>query len=120
MPEFQSQEFLFHRIKELLPPHASLVDTVAEILHISSDSAYRRIRGETPVDGSSGYSAEEIYHIRHHSLFVPRDFDLSPYFSIVKPTIAAGFNYKTLVWSDQEAGKGGQSGVQSAVNYKKS
>lgn len=49
MPDYQSQEFLFHRIKELLPPHASLVDTVAEILHISSDSAYRRIRGETPV-----------------------------------------------------------------------
>ena len=49
MPDYQSQEFLFQRIKELLPPHASLVDTVAEILHISSDSAYRRIRGETPV-----------------------------------------------------------------------
>lgn len=49
MPDYQSQEFLFRRIKELLPPHASLVDTLAEILHISSDSAYRRIRGETPV-----------------------------------------------------------------------
>ena len=49
MPDFQSQEFLFRRIKELLPVNASLVDTVAEILHISSDSAYRRIRGETPV-----------------------------------------------------------------------
>lgn len=49
MPEYQSQEFLFQRIKELLPPHVSLVDVVAETLHISSDSAYRRIRGETPV-----------------------------------------------------------------------
>lgn len=49
MPEYQSQEFLFQRIKELLPPHTSLVDQVAEILHISADSAYRRIRGETPV-----------------------------------------------------------------------
>ncbi len=49
MPNYPSQEFLFQRIKELLPPHASLVDSVAEILHISSDSAYRRIRGETPV-----------------------------------------------------------------------
>jgi hypothetical protein len=49
MPDYQSQEFLFQRIKELLPPHASLVDTVASILHVSSDSAYRRIRGETPV-----------------------------------------------------------------------
>jgi hypothetical protein len=49
MPNYQSQEFLFQRIKELLPPHASLVDTVANILHVSSDSAYRRIRGETPL-----------------------------------------------------------------------
>jgi plasmid maintenance system antidote protein VapI len=49
MPDYQSQEFLFQRIKEILPPHASLVDTVAEILHVSSDSAYRRIRGDTPV-----------------------------------------------------------------------
>jgi hypothetical protein len=49
MPDYQSQEFLFQRIKELLPPHASLVDTVASILHVSSDSAYRRIRGETPM-----------------------------------------------------------------------
>ena len=49
MPDYQSQEFLFQRIKELLPPHASLVDSVASILHVSSDSAYRRIRGETPL-----------------------------------------------------------------------
>jgi len=49
MPDYQSQEFLFQRIKELLPPHASLVDMVAETLHVSSDSAYRRIRGETPL-----------------------------------------------------------------------
>ena len=49
MPKFQSQEFLFQHIKELLPKHVSLVDTVAEILHISSDSSYRRIRGDTPV-----------------------------------------------------------------------
>ena len=49
MPDYQSQEFLFQRIKELLPPHVSMVDSVADILHVSSDSAYRRIRGETPV-----------------------------------------------------------------------
>jgi len=49
MPDYQSQEFLFRRIKELLPPHISLVDKVAEILHVSSDSAYRRIRSETPL-----------------------------------------------------------------------
>jgi len=42
----------------------------------------------------------EILHIRHHSLFTPRDFDISPYFEIVKPTIAHGFDHRTLVWDD--------------------
>lgn len=46
---YQAQEFLFQRIKEMLPPHISLVDAVAEILHVSTDSSYRRIRGETPL-----------------------------------------------------------------------
>jgi hypothetical protein len=49
MPGYPSQEFLFQRIKELLPPHASLVDSVAGILNLSTDSSYRRIRSETPL-----------------------------------------------------------------------
>lgn len=50
---------------------------------------------------------EEIYHIRHHSLFTPRDFDISPFFNIIKPTIGNGFDYHSLAWSDaiQEPGK---------------
>jgi hypothetical protein len=44
-----AQEFLFQRIKEMLPQNASLVETVADVLHLSSDSAYRRIRNETPL-----------------------------------------------------------------------
>jgi hypothetical protein len=49
MPTDQAQEFLFQRIKELIPPDASMVDVVSGILHVSTDSAYRRIRGETPM-----------------------------------------------------------------------
>lgn len=37
---------IFRRIRDQLPGHVSLVDEVAEILGISNDSAYRRIRGE--------------------------------------------------------------------------
>ncbi|MBI3937880.1 MAG: lipo-like protein [Betaproteobacteria bacterium] len=44
------------------------------------------------------HCVQEILHIRHHSLFAPRDFDISPYFEVVKPTIEAGFDYKSLVW----------------------
>jgi hypothetical protein len=50
----------------------------------------------------SGYSRQEILHIRHHSLYTPRDFDLSPYFRIVKPTIETGFDYTRLVWGAGE------------------
>ena len=40
----------------------------------------------------------EIYRIRHHSLYTPRDFDISPFFDIVKPTIKNGFDYRSLNW----------------------
>ena len=41
----------------------------------------------------------EIMHIRHHSLFVPRDFDVSPYFEIVKPSINPDLDYRQLEWA---------------------
>lgn len=41
----------------------------------------------------------EQLHIRHHSLFVPRDFDVSPYFAIIKPNMVNGFDYRTLRWN---------------------
>jgi hypothetical protein len=43
----------------------------------------------------------EIMHIRHHSLFTPRDFDVSPYFSIVKPTIEKRPDYRCLEWNQE-------------------
>ncbi len=42
----------------------------------------------------------EILHIRDTSLYMPRDFDISPYFDIIKPTIAFGFDYTALHWAD--------------------
>lgn len=44
---------------------------------------------------------EEILHIRHHSLYMPRDFDISPYFAVVKPTLESGFDYRALTWAEQ-------------------
>lgn len=45
----------------------------------------------------------DILYIRHYSLYMPRDFDISPYFQVVKPTIEKGFNYKGLTWEDSPA-----------------
>jgi hypothetical protein len=33
---------------------------------------------------------------------MPRDFDISPYFEIVKPTIVHGFDYTALHWADKQ------------------
>lgn len=38
----------------------------------------------------------------HHTHFTPRDFDLSPYFNIVKPTLNRGFDYKSIQWDDEK------------------
>lgn len=43
---------------------------------------------------------DEILRVRHHSLFVPRDFDVSPYFDVIKPTLVAGFDHRSLAWRD--------------------
>lgn len=43
----------------------------------------------------------EILLARHYSHFTSRDFDLSPYFAIVKPAIEQHFDYKTLKWEKE-------------------
>jgi hypothetical protein len=45
---------------------------------------------------------QEILHIRHFSLFAPRDFDVSPYFEVVKPSLLHGFDYRALRWHDTQ------------------
>src|SRR3981189_1830103 len=50
----------------------------------------------------SKQARREILHIRDSSLYMPRDFDISPYFEIVKPTIVQGFDYTALHWADKQ------------------
>jgi permuted papain-like amidase YaeF/Yiix C92 family enzyme len=50
----------------------------------------------------SRQARREILHIRDSSLYMPRDFDISPYFEIVKPTIVRGFDYTALHWADKQ------------------
>jgi hypothetical protein len=45
----------------------------------------------------SPYVAGESLLIRREGLFTPRDFDISPYFEVVKPSIESGFNFRR--WS---------------------
>ena len=45
-------------------------------------------------------SGELHYQHRHYSHYVPRDFDLSPYFRVVKPSLELGFDFHKINWSE--------------------
>ncbi|WP_292457131.1 lipo-like protein [Methylibium sp.] len=76
----------------------------------------QRPRGDPMCPGC----VDEILHVRHHSLFVPRDFDVSPYFEVIKPTLACGFDHHALAWADRPesralAGPGASDAARSTV-----
>jgi hypothetical protein len=50
MKNNEIQQQLFAVLKEKQPAHLSLVDELGELLDLSADSVYRRIRGEKPID----------------------------------------------------------------------
>ena len=52
----------------------------------------------TAMQGRKGSSQLDVMLRKHHSHFTPRDFDLSPYFAVIKPTLNAGFDYKKIQW----------------------
>lgn len=60
MESVNIQVSFFQHIKSLLPQHKSLVDEIADLLEISNDSSYRRIRGEKPI------SLDEIGKLAAH------------------------------------------------------
>ena len=70
MPSQIQSKFL-EEVKTKLAPNLSFVDELAELLHISRDSAYRRIRGETVL------SLDEI-RLLTHKYHISLDDFLSP------------------------------------------
>jgi hypothetical protein len=47
-------------------------------------------------EAGSRTQLRETMHILHHSLYVPRDFDVSPFFAIIKPTLELTTNPRQL------------------------
>jgi hypothetical protein len=55
----------------------------------------------------------EVQHIRHYRLFVPRDFDVSPYFTIIKPSLC--HDYRSLAWVDADQPIGIESPARFSI-----
>ena len=49
----------------------------------------------SPCDLGQGGEVPQFYR-RHFTHFTPRDFDLSPYFEVVKPTLVQGFDHRNF------------------------
>ena len=66
---------------------SALIAQAFEHVHYPILPKITRLESET--------ARREILEIRHSSLYAPRDFDISPYFALVKPTIERGFDYRS-------------------------
>jgi hypothetical protein len=75
---------------------SSLIARTFQSVHYPILPIVEETRQGEPVRTRRG---DEVLHIRHHSLFTPRDFDVSPYFDIVKPRLACGFDPYALTWA---------------------
>lgn len=62
-PSSSLQKLLFQAIKEHIPSHVSFVHDISELLGISYDSAYRRIRGEKEMTLTEVQTLCSHYHI---------------------------------------------------------
>lgn len=55
-----------------------------------------------PRRGPEGDDGEvPVFYRRHFTHYTPRDFDLSPYFRVVKPTIEQHFDFRTMNWNER-------------------
>lgn len=78
-----SQKKFLNKIKDTIPQNLSLVDELADLLEISNDSAYRRLRGETLL------TIDEIEKICIHFKVSFDPFEL-------QKTESVTFNYRNL------------------------
>jgi hypothetical protein len=60
---------------------------------------YPILAQDSPGSMDEAKVVEKSLCFRHPSLCVPRDFDISPYFSVVKPLLEAGIDVPRLRWT---------------------
>jgi len=109
----QLQVDLFQHIKSVLAPHLSLAEEVADVLDVSIDSAYRRIRGEKQLTFEEIQKLTNHFHISVDGILAlesdsvlfsgsfieyNKDFNFSTYLDNLGKNLAyiAGFEQKEL------------------------
>jgi len=70
--ETEIQSHFINRFKQVLPPGVGLAEEMSDVLHVSIDSAYRRIRGETELTIDEIYKITKKYAISIDEVFSNR------------------------------------------------
>jgi hypothetical protein len=63
------QQVFFDHIRSILPHHLSIVDEIARLLDISTDSAYRRMRGDKPLSFEEAQKLCVNFNVSLDSIF---------------------------------------------------
>ena len=63
------QSVFIQKLREVLPPNLALAEEMSDILGISTDSAYRRIRGETEITIDEVYKLSTKYKLSLDGIF---------------------------------------------------
>jgi hypothetical protein len=109
MDDQQIQSILFNRVKSLLPSHVSMVEFLSDLLMISKDSVYRRLKGEkqisfnelTKVASAFSMSLDELFslgegNVIFHGQFVnSEDFLLDTYLKSMLENVEMISSYDT-------------------------
>src|SRR5688572_26926882 len=67
--ETEIQGHFISRFKQVLPPGMGMAEEMADVLQVSIDSAYRRIRGETELTIDEIYKITKKYAISVDEVF---------------------------------------------------
>lgn len=80
------------------PSRAICSTLIAESFQIVSYPILPEPPAEPPLTQAASAKVEEIHHIQDTGLFTPRDFDISPYFQVIKPDMPKHFDHHKMVW----------------------
>lgn len=86
------------------PTKAICTSLIAQAFHSVGYPILPPKRRRASHPGAAEYNREILY-IRHYSVYTPRDFDISPYFGVVKPTVEQGFTYRSASVGEMQAAK---------------
>ncbi len=93
---------------------------IPQIVAQRMDEAARRTWLRRLLLRANDPQARMVFRRRHHTLVTPRDFDLSPYFEIVKFNVVESrrFDYSQIVWAENEDNNPRDTPVSSPVSVR--